>query len=409
MIEIYAAPDLQAQADAIAADLTAAYPGFFEVATLSQGAAPFLHRVGQPAWDDLLILLFGGDTLPPHLQAPIQREIDAATRDKRACRVLPIATQADRPIPPAPLNQVKALPCPGSGNNDRERIVRRVGALLGLWLRGDHRKIFVSHRQSDGKALAAQVAQHLKENGYNAWLDAERLKGGEIVQQEIENHVADAHLLLLLDTPQAKDSEWIWKEVDAAIHGFVPILDLLLRPAGAESARSDFLALNELHHQSIQVSLSPDGNCKRLSKEALAGLLAAAEDYMVRILRLQMSLAAKAEETFTKTGFDWKVLDDRRKFYLSTKADDFCAQNRILSHCSAVSPTFHRSVRAFQAAPIDDLPCNVRLFLHEQPLARPLLERLTKEHGFRDDSSLRILDIAGLAKFLGLFRAAEEV
>jgi hypothetical protein len=410
MIEIYAAPDLQWQATAIAADLQSAYPGL-EVSTLPPDAVPFGRHGGQPAWEDRLILLFGGDPLPPHLQGPIQREIEVATKDGRTCRVLPISTLADRPIPPAPLNQVKALPCVGLADQEqRARIVRRVGALLGLWLRGEHRQVFVSHRQSDGKALAAQVTQYLKDNGYDAWLDVEQLQGAQMVQKEIESHVAKAHLLLLLDTPQAKDSEWIWKEIDAAIAGFVPIFDLILRPADTASARSDFLALNELHHQSFQVSLGTDSRCEPLSEGALASLLAAAEDYMVRILRLQMSLAAKAEETFTETGFDWKVLDDRCKLYQSTKADDdFAAQTRIVSHCSAVSPTFHQAVTAFQSAPIPDPPCNFRLFIHEEPLARPLLERLNVQRGFRNDTSLRILDIAGLTKFLRRFRVEEEV
>ena len=414
MIHLYSTPGAQAQAEALRETLGVAYPDL-KLENLDPVGRDLTVDPMWPRWDDLLIVVFADDPLPDALRGSIHKEIRSSLDRGRACRIVPVHTLPDRLKPPEPLDAIKSIRGVDPRGADGQAIARRVGALLGLWLRGDDRKVFVSHRQVDGKALAAQVAAHLKDNGYDAWLDAERLHCGDIVQSEIERHIAGAHLLLLLDTPEARHSEWIWREVDAAIRGFVPILPVVLRLKNAteEAARPGFPNAAELFSHRIEVDVDADGVVGRLGEDLLNGLLVAMESYLGALLRSQRSLADKVEETFKSAGFDWTILDGRRQLYTAAKPDEGAALTRLLSHCSAVSPRFFHAVRALQEYQQDDAGhaatrginlFNNKLFVYEPPLPRPELSRLVRDHGFDQDPILRLIDPGRLAIFLNRFQ-----
>ncbi len=418
MIHLYSTPGAQAQAEALRETLVVAYPDL-RLEDLAPGVHDLAVDPMWPRWDDLLIVVFADDPLPDALHGAVRKEIQSSLDRGRACRIVPVHTLADHSRPPEPLDAVKSIrgvdPCGADG----QAIARRVGALLGLWLRGDDRKVFVSHRQVDGKALAAEVTAHLEDNGYDAWLDAERLHCGDIVQSEIERHVGGAHLLLLLDTPEARHSEWIWREVDAAIRGFVPILPVVLRQkdTSGEAARPGFPNAAELFSHRVEVEVDADGVVGRLGEDLLNGLLVAMEGYLSALLRSQRSLADKVEDTFKSAGFDWTILDGRRQLYAATKPDEGASLTRLLSHCSAVSPRFFHAVRALQEYGQNDAEhasarpsrainrFNHRLFVYEPPLPRPELIRLARDYGFDQDPILRLIDPGRLATFLNRFQA----
>lgn len=371
------------------------------------GALPFVGGQGAADWDDLLLVLFGADGLPPALHAPIRQEVDAARQQGRASRVLPISTVDGHLRPPEPLEAVLAMHCPDLAGEGAERVARRVGALLWLWLRGAGRRIFISHRQADGKPLAMQLTDYLRRLGYDAWRDEEQLEGGHVVQDEIVKHVDTASLLLLLDTPKAKESDWIAQEVDAAIAGFVPILPVRLRPAeaaGAEAAAGVY-ATAELRTHRMTARFDDAGAVAPLTDDELAALLATLEDTLTSLLRDQRRLAAQVEGTFRDKGFTWRPVDERRALYDCSKQDEHFALVRMLSHCSAVSPRQFRAVRALQGYRVDGgggrpLEFGQRLFIYTPPLARPELRRLVSDYGFDQDPRLRLIDAGRLADYL---------
>ncbi len=415
MIGIYATADAAVRAEAIATPIARAWPDLPIV--ISNGERlpdlPFIGTGARPAWDDLLLVVCGTADLPAELRAPIAAEVTAATAQQRTCRVLPISTRFEHRSPPAPLHAVKGFPCQAPDGDDGVRLARRVGALLWLALRGGERRIFVSHRQIDGQPLATQVTAYLNDHGYRAWRDEERMEGGEIVQDEIARTIAAAHVLLLLDTPRAWESEWVWREIDMAIAGFVPVVPVVLRPAGYQGPAPDpgFRNAAEFGPHRVPVRLGPDGVCECLSDEALDGLLAALEEQLGRLLRMQRTLADKVEASFLDAGFAWRVCDGQRHLYLGIKADGDFAETRLLSHCSPVSPTLVDAVRAFQKwQPAAGLPevFNGRLFVYEPPLPRPVLGRLVAEQRFRDDALLRLLSTDQLAQFLRRYQSAPE-
>ncbi|MES9889889.1 MAG: toll/interleukin-1 receptor domain-containing protein [Candidatus Thiodiazotropha sp.] len=415
MIGIYSTVDAIHSAEEIAEALISAWP-LLNVISSDGKILPDLPFIGEhekSAWDDLLLIVFGSENLPDELHEPIKKEIEAARAEHRASRVLPVSTLEDHRRPPLPLENVKAIHCPSLSENNLQRITRRVGALLSLWLRGDNRKIFVSHRQADGREVAAQVTDYLQDHGYNAWRDEERLFGGDIVQDEIERHVSDSNLVLLLDTPKAKESDWIAAEVDAAIACFVPLVPILLRPADVigRDAGPGIYSTAELVSHRITIDLSANDVVEPLTNSQLDDMLAAVEDYLSRLLRAQRSLAAKVEETFLGAMYNWQAVDAQRYLFACSKDDGFGGLTRMLSHCSVVSPRYYPAVRALQQFHTEAAGTNAftyRLFLYEPPIPRPELVRLARDHRFDQDPHLRLLDPGRLADFLKLHQSSSS-
>jgi len=96
----------------------------------------------KPDWDDLLIVAFGSAPLPGALHAPLQQEAAAARAQNRSARILPVWTHPEQRKPPTPLADLLAIGCADPGGEDGGRLVRRVGALLSLWLRGQRLRVF---------------------------------------------------------------------------------------------------------------------------------------------------------------------------------------------------------------------------------------------------------------------------
>ena len=403
MLYILSTDDAKTRAEQIAAELTKAYPEI-EVRYVEAGALPPLPAQSWPRWDDLLVVVFGAGPLPAPLEGTLRQEVSAASAERRDARILPISTLPDLRVPPAPLDAIKAMPCLHDWNIDVTDVVRRVGALLWLRLRGSGKKFFVSYRESDGRQVAKQLVEYLTRHGYDAWLDTERLDGGQIVQQQIEKHVSGADMVLLLDTPQAKESNWIEQEIDAAIHGFVPILPLVLRPAvvGLKKPGSSFPALRELYCHELGVTPGPGGMCPSLSHEDLNRVLVVIEQRLGQIVRNRMKLPADAREAFEQAHFSWSTLDQERQMYESTKMERFLT--RMLAHCSVDGPTydsvkaFNRYHRALQRE------YNYKFFLYDKQFAEPNLPRIAEQLGLNDISLLRIVTLTELSLFLETFR-----
>lgn len=418
MLYILSTDNAKARADEIAAELTKAYPDIEVQQCGEVEAPPLLTAQSWPRWDDLLVVVFGAGSLPAPLEGTLRQEVSAASAERRDARILPISTLPDLRVPPAPLDAIKALPCLHDRETDVTNVVRRVGTLLWLRLRGSGKKFFVSYRESDGREVAKQMVEYLTRHGYHAWLDAERLDGGNIVQQEIEKHVSGADMVLLLDTPQATGSTWIEKEIDAAIHGFVPIFPLVLRPAGVKvrTRGSSFMALRELYCHELEAKLGSGGMCGCLSQEVLDLVLQAIEERLVQIVRNRMKLPSHAREAFERVQFSWTTLDQHRHMYELTREESRFSQTRMLAHCSVDGPTFIGSVEAFQsyhpaAAPTGGsagtaLPraYNYKLFLYEEPVPDPNLAEIAKRVGLAQDPLLRLFDLTALTLHLETFR-----
>lgn len=113
-------------------------------------------------------------------------------------------------VPPilAPANGIEWADAP-------RRLARRLLEELGI--EDKQRRVFISHKREDGLWAAEQVYDALSHAGFTPFIDRFSIRSGERVQDAIADALEDHAFLLLLETPQAHNSEWVFDEVDYAL------------------------------------------------------------------------------------------------------------------------------------------------------------------------------------------------
>lgn len=101
-----------------------------------------------------------------------------------------------------------------SGSTPADRLARRLLEELGIEDR--RRRAFISHKREDGMAAAQQLHNFLSHNGFDPFIDRFGIGLGHDVQGEIADALEDCAFLLLLETPLAYQSEWVYDEVEYA-------------------------------------------------------------------------------------------------------------------------------------------------------------------------------------------------
>jgi hypothetical protein len=86
-----------------------------------------------------------------------------------------------------------------------------------LGLEDRERRVFISHKREDGLGAAEQLHDELTHAGFRAFIDRFAIRAGEPVQRVIADALEDYAFLLLLETPLAHTSDWVFDEVDYAL------------------------------------------------------------------------------------------------------------------------------------------------------------------------------------------------
>jgi len=68
-------------------------------------------------------------------------------------------------------------------------------------------RIFISHARKDGGALAHRLQSDLTKEGFDAWLDTQRLRSGSVWSVEIEHEIDKRQVTLALLSPWSYTSE----------------------------------------------------------------------------------------------------------------------------------------------------------------------------------------------------------
>lgn len=79
------------------------------------------------------------------------------------------------------------------------------------------RRVFISHRRSDGLGAAERLHDRLTHYRFKPFIDRFAVPPGGDVQAEIADALEDFAFLLLLETPEAHLSEWVFDEVEYAL------------------------------------------------------------------------------------------------------------------------------------------------------------------------------------------------
>ncbi|MCW2750508.1 MAG: hypothetical protein JWR83_1618 [Aeromicrobium sp.] len=101
------------------------------------------------------------------------------------------------------------------GTDPASRLARRLLEELGVEDR--RRRAFISHRRDDGMAAAEQLHDFLVHHGFDPFIDRFGVGIGKDVQNEIADALEDCAFLLLLETPLAHTSPWVYDEVEYAL------------------------------------------------------------------------------------------------------------------------------------------------------------------------------------------------
>jgi TIR domain len=68
-------------------------------------------------------------------------------------------------------------------------------------------RIFISYARKDGAALAQRLQSDLRNEGFDAWLDTQRIAGGAVWSEEIEGAIKSRGVMVALMSPGSYSSE----------------------------------------------------------------------------------------------------------------------------------------------------------------------------------------------------------
>lgn len=102
-----------------------------------------------------------------------------------------------------------------SGPEPAARLARLLLEELGIEER--QRSVFISHKRDDGLYAAEQLHEYLSHHGFDPFIDRFEVRTGTDVQRRIAEALEEQAFLLLLETPLAHTSDWVFDEVDYAL------------------------------------------------------------------------------------------------------------------------------------------------------------------------------------------------
>ena len=365
-----------------AADLSAAFNDHVEVRL-----RPANTRSRWPAetsWDDLLLVIFDATNFPDTGNAFISNYME---QRPGAALVLPVAIDRAAKKPPGAAAAIKALAYDRTAQGPHGRLANRVGSMLGLRLQGRDASIFISYRASDGASIANQLHAHFELLGYRPYLDEAKefdgdtaIRPGSPVQQEIDEALSRANLLLLIDTPAAPSSVWIKHEVETADALLLPILPLCFRTKDDRKIGPRFPSLAALQRW-VQLSMPNRGAKRPLDKKQLDTIVSETETYLSEIFRRRCRIPFIVQKEFVSHGFAWKVLDQKLLMFESSKKLDWRIRTTVVSHCSIFDQIYGPALSRFAQFLSGTARCNHSLFIYDgELLPEPILKEIAEGH-----------------------------
>ncbi len=170
--------------------------------------------------------------------------------------------------------------------------------LRELGLHEGERRVFISHRRSDGLQAAADLHAAMREHGWTPFIDRFAIPAGGDVREAIEHALEDMAFLLLLETPEAHTSEWVDLEVLYATGNSMGVLVVNIADAPAIPAAADFPRLTIGSDE-----VTWDGSQIVLGDEVIQRILGRAErDHQLALARRRRVLLLSSRASATRAG-----------------------------------------------------------------------------------------------------------
>lgn len=102
-----------------------------------------------------------------------------------------------------------------SGTEPQRTLARVLLEELGI--EDSVRRVFLSHKREDGLGAAEQLHDELSQHRFCPFIDRFALRSGVHVQEHIADALEEYAFLVLLETPQAHLSDWVYDEIEYAL------------------------------------------------------------------------------------------------------------------------------------------------------------------------------------------------
>lgn len=102
-----------------------------------------------------------------------------------------------------------------SGAEPERRLARVLLEELGI--EDKDRRVFLSHKRSDGLGAAEQIHDALSHSRFQPFIDRFAIRPGDDVQGRIADALEQHAFLLILETPESHLSDWVYDEVGYAL------------------------------------------------------------------------------------------------------------------------------------------------------------------------------------------------
>lgn len=113
--------------------------------------------------------------------------------------------------------------------------------LENLGLTEENRRVFISYKRSDGSGLADQLYDALSRKGFKVFKDNYTIRPGRNIQETIFETLEEMAYVVLIDSPEAKHSVWVEKEIEFVMANELGLT--VLKPTQTASGLSDKLSL----------------------------------------------------------------------------------------------------------------------------------------------------------------------
>lgn len=323
------------------------------------------------AWNSIVLYRFKSDSITVS-----NEKIIKAFKDKTHSKgiILPVSYSTSAK-PPGILSPVKANKL--SDANAVNIISKRLASYFGLLCLGKDHTVFISYRATDGKEYAKEINSILQSRGFNTFLDEAKDIDGEgaipigmQAQDFIDNHLEKCSALILVDTPDVTQSDYVLHEIEVANSLLIPVLPLCFSSDGSHTSPR-LISLSSLKRfVSMGTSVDEDQMMDALS------------DFLNDIYCRKKRVAIGVAKTFKDAGYSWDNVDERRLYFSSQKQKKITLKS-ILSHCpihQGIFPPYISTFSKFNG--IVDKHFNSRFLIYDgELLNRKELNQLKSQIG----------------------------
>ncbi len=221
-------------------------------------------------------VFFGG------VSRPLQVDSAATELRNRGVFVLPVVPDVAKykSCVPESLFGIHGLAA-NPGDPRMESIAQRV--LEELRLTRDKRLVFISYRRDESSGVAEQLYRAFDERAFDVFLDTHSVRGGSEFQSVLWDRMADADILVLIDTPRALSSRWVREELARAQVLGLGVLQVIW-PAYGRTLGTEFCEPRYLDSTDLEGTTAGALSDARLKAPTLQSIVSMAEGLRARSL-----------------------------------------------------------------------------------------------------------------------------